>query len=219
MTQHRTHACSDEPVPDLGLSEGLFMRARILCDMDGEDDGTESGAVGHGQPADGDGSEDGISSTATLAESHTEMTELLLPNDTNNLGRALGGAVLHWMDICGAIASMRFSGRQCVTASMDHVDFISPIDLGEVAVVEAFAFNTGRTSIDVKVDVWAENPRTGEDRETTTSFFTFVALDPDGRPTPVPELLCPTDEEKELRDRAVEERREQLESVADRLTG
>jgi acyl-CoA hydrolase len=152
-----------------------------------------------------------------LAESYTEMTELLLPNDTNNLGRALGGAVLHWMDICGAISSMRFSSRQCVTASMDHVDFISPIDLGEVAVIEGYVFNTGRTSIDVKVDVRAENPQTGEERETTSSFFTFVALDGSGRPTEVPDLVCPTPEEEALREEAIEERRMQLEDVASKL--
>ena len=157
------------------------------------------------------------SDEATLAESYTEMTELLLPNDTNNLGRALGGAVLHWMDICGAIASMRFSSRQCVTASMDHVDFISPIDLGEVAVVQGYVFNTGRTSIDVRVHVSAENPRTDEIRETTTSFFTFVALDGAGKPTAVPSLACPTDEEVALRDEATEERRDQLEAVTERL--
>ena len=155
--------------------------------------------------------------TATLAESHTEMTELLLPNDTNNLGRALGGAVLHWMDVCGAVASMRFSNRQVVTASMDHVDFIAPIDLGEVAVVDGYVFNTGRTSVDVKVDVVAENPRTDDRHRTTTSFFTFVALDESGTPTPVPDLECPTDEERRLRDAAVEERASQLESVLDRM--
>ena len=155
--------------------------------------------------------------TATLAESHTEMTEYLLPNDTNNLGRALGGAVLHWMDICGAIAAMRFANKQVVTASMDHVDFISPIDLGEVAVIEGYVFNVGRTSIDVKVDVHAENPRTDDERKTTTSFFTFVALDDDGSPTPVPRLDCPTDEEAELREAARAERQVQLEAVIDRM--
>jgi len=71
-----------------------------------------------------------MTDSARLMDSYTEMTEMLLPNDTNNLGRALGGAVLHWMDICAAIASMRFAGNQCVTASMDHVDFISPIEMG-----------------------------------------------------------------------------------------
>ena len=78
-----------------------------------------------------------------LSESHTEMTEMLLPNDTNNLGRALGGVVLHWMDICGAISAMRFANQQCVTASMDHVDFIAPIDLGEIAVIQSYVFHRG----------------------------------------------------------------------------
>jgi acyl-CoA hydrolase len=154
---------------------------------------------------------------ATLAESKTEMTEMLLPNETNILGRALGGTVLHWMDICAAIASMRFAGRQCVTASMDHVDFVSPIDLGELAVVEAYVFGTGRTSIEVRVDVHAENPTAGDRRLATTSFFTFVALDDEGQPTGVPDLECPTDAERALREEALEARREQLEQVAERL--
>ena len=155
--------------------------------------------------------------SATLAESYTEMTELLLPNDTNNLGRALGGVVLHWMDVCGAVAGMRFANRQVVTASMEHVDFIGPIDRGEVAVVKGYVFETGRTSLDVKVDVHAENPRTDERRKTTSSFFTFVALDDGGDPTPVPEIECPTDEERALRETAVEERAEQLRAVLDRM--
>lgn len=140
--------------------------------------------------------------SSRLMDSYTEMTELLLPNDTNNLGRALGGAVLHWMDICAAIASMRFSGRQCVTASMDHVDFIAPIEMGEVAVVEAYVFDVGRSSVDVKVDVHAEDPREGTERKTTTSFFTFVALDEDGDPTEVPRLVCESDAEEQLRESA-----------------
>jgi len=157
-----------------------------------------------------------MSESSTLAESHTEMTEMLLPNDTNNLGRALGGAVLHWMDISGAIAGMRFANRQVVTASMDHVDFISPIEVGEVAIVEAYVFNTGHTSVDVKVDVHAENPRTGEERQTTTSYFTFVALDEGGSPTEVPSLDTPTPEEAALKEEATEGRREQLEDVMER---
>ncbi|MFC7154630.1 acyl-CoA thioesterase [Halomarina halobia] len=153
-----------------------------------------------------------------LSASYTEMTEILLPNDTNNLGRALGGAVLNWMDICGAVAAMRFASNQVVTASMDHVDFISPIEQGEVVVVEAYVFATGRTSLDVKVDVHAENPRSeSPDRATTSSFFTFVALDEDGRPTPVPEVACETAEEESMREEAAAERRAQLEQVVDRL--
>jgi len=154
-----------------------------------------------------------MATTATLAESYTEMTELLFPNETNNLGRALGGTVLHWMDICGAIAGMRFGNRQVVTASMDHVDFIGPIEMGEVAVIEGYVFNTGRTSLEVKVDVHAEDPKVGERRRTTTSYFTFVALDEDGSPTAVPDVHCPTADEKALRRKAIDGRREQLRDV------
>jgi len=157
-----------------------------------------------------------VPATERLAVSHTEMTELVLPDDTNTLGRALGGTVLHWMDVCGAIAGMRFASNQVVTASMDHVDFIAPIEMGAVAVIEGYVFNTGETSLDVKVNVRAEDPRTGDGQQTTTSYFTFVAVDSAGQPTPVPSLTCPTDEEAARRDRALEGRREQLRQVVDR---
>lgn len=157
-----------------------------------------------------------MNETASLAESYTEMTELLLPNDTNNLGRALGGRVLHWMDVCGAIAGMRFASRQVVTASMDHVDFIGPIEMGEVVVIEGYVFNTGRTSLNVKVDVHAEDPKRDERRRTTTSYFTFVALDEDGSPTEVPALTCPSESEDALREKAIEGRRTQLQEVIER---
>jgi len=155
--------------------------------------------------------------TATLAESHTEMTEIVLPNDTNTHRRALGGAVLHWMDVCGAIAAMRFANEGVVTASMEHVDFKRPIDLGEVVVVEAYVYDTGRTSLDVTVEVRAENPRTDTERATTSSFFTFVAVDDDGEPTPVPDLDCPTEDERRLRDAALDERTAQLERLVERM--
>ena len=156
------------------------------------------------------------SDTERLAVSHTEMTELLVPDDTNSLGRALGGTVLHWMDVCGAIAAMRFAGQQVVTASMEHVDFIAPIEVGEVATIEGFVFDTGRTSLDVTVEVRAADPRTGEHRQTTSSYLTFVALDDDEQPTPVPSLVCPSDEEAARRDRALDARLEQLEQVCAR---
>jgi acyl-CoA hydrolase len=154
---------------------------------------------------------------ATLAESHTETTEIVLPNDTNTHGRALGGAVLHWMDVCGAIAAMRFANEGVVTASMEHVDFKRPIDLGEVVVVEAYVYDVGRTSLDVTVEVRAENPRTDTERATTSSFFTFVAVDDDGEPTPVPDLDCPTDGERRRRDAARDERAAQLERLVERM--
>ncbi|AGB17307.1 acyl-CoA hydrolase [Halovivax ruber XH-70] len=145
--------------------------------------------------------------TASLRNSHTEMSEILMPNDTNNLGRALGGSVLSWMDICGAIAARRFCNRQVVTASMDHVDFIAPIDLGDVVTVSAYVFDTGRTSMDVMVDVRAERPDDGERWDAATSFFTFVALDAEENPAAVPSLQCESPAQEELRDDAVEKRR------------
>jgi acyl-CoA hydrolase len=153
---------------------------------------------------------------ATLLDSHTEMNEILMPNDTNNLGRALGGSVLHWMDICGAIASRRFARRQVVTASMDHVDFLAPIALGDVVTVEGYVFETGRTSMDVRVTVHAERPEAGERRDTATSFFTFVALDGDEDPTEVPRLDCPDERQRALRDRALEQRSERRRTLAER---
>jgi acyl-CoA hydrolase len=155
--------------------------------------------------------------TATLAESHTEMTEIVLPNDTNTHERALGGAVLHWMDVCGAIAAMRFANEKVVTASMEHVDFKSPIDLGEVVVVEAYVYGTGTTSIEVTVEVRAENPQTDTERDTTASFFTFVAVDDGGDPTTVPDVDCPTEAERRLRDAALDDRETQLERLLERM--
>jgi acyl-CoA hydrolase len=151
--------------------------------------------------------------TATLSDSHTVVSEILMPNDANNLGRALGGSILHWMDICAAIASRRFAQRQVVTVSMDHVDFISSIELGDIVVVEGYVFETGRTSMDVLVDVRAERPSENAVQDTATSFFTMVALDDDERPTDVPDVACPTDEQAMLRDDALRQSRERRESL------
>jgi len=153
-------------------------------------------------------SQDPVSRKTTLQDSYTEMSEILMPNDTNNLGRALGGSVLHWMDICGAISARRFSNRQVVTAAMDHVDFMAPIDLGDVVTITGYVFDTGQTSMDIKVDVQAERPTAGETDKAATSFFSFVALDASETPTTVPTLQCPTEAQKELRDIAVEQRQE-----------
>ncbi|MUV58336.1 Acyl-CoA hydrolase [Halogeometricum rufum] len=155
----------------------------------------------------------------SLRESFTEMSEILMPNDTNNLGRALGGTVLHWMDICGAIAARRFSKRQVVTASMDHVDFLAPIELGDVVTVTGYVFDTGRTSMDVHVAVRAERPSDGVRRETASSFFSFVALDETESPAAVPTLRCPSASQTGLRDEALERRNRRRAELADELGG
>jgi len=125
------------------------------------------------------------------------MNELVLPNDTNTLGNLMGGRLLHFMDICAAIAAQRHSNRVCVTASVDNVDFQSAIKLGEVVVMEAVVNRAFTTSMETEINVWAENTTTGERRKCNRALYTFVAVDQNGRPIPVPPIQPETDEERE----------------------
>lgn len=124
-----------------------------------------------------------------VSASHVEMVQLILPHDANVLGNALGGVVMHHMDICAAICAQRHAGRVCVTASCDRIDFESPVRVGEVLVLLASVNFAGRTSMEVGVLCMAEDARTGVRRHTASAYFTFVALGDDGRPVPVPPAL------------------------------
>lgn len=136
--------------------------------------------------------------------SAVEMTEVILPNDANPLGNMLGGRVLHYIDMAAAVAAIRHAGNPCVTASFDSVDFLTPIHVGEACILRAKVTWTGRTSLEVYVEVHAENLLTGERRHTTTAFTTFVAVDPaTGRPAPVPPVAPETEEEKRMFEGAV----------------
>ncbi|MDX1530683.1 MAG: acyl-CoA thioesterase, partial [Rhodothermales bacterium] len=130
------------------------------------------------------------------SESRCRMNELVLPNDTNALGNLMGGRLLHLMDICGAIAAMRHSNRVCVTASVDNVDFQRAIRLGEVVVLEAVVNRAFTTSLEAQIDVWAEDTTTGQRRTCNRAYYTFVAVDQNGRPIPIPPLEPETDEER-----------------------
>jgi acyl-CoA hydrolase len=132
----------------------------------------------------------------TPAESRVEMTELVMPGQTNAPGILFGGVVLAWMDVAAGVAAIRHSGGPAVTASMDGVSFLEPIRLGDIVVVRAQVNWTGRTSMEVGVRVDTEHPRTGERRYTTKAYLTFVAVDDLGRPRPVPPIAPVTDEEK-----------------------
>lgn len=143
----------------------------------------------------------------TVAASRVRMNELVMPNDTNPLGNLMGGRLLQWMDVCSAISSQRHCNRNVVTVSVDNVEFKSAITLGEVVVIEAEVTRAFNSSMEVAMQVWAENMRTGERRLCTTSFYTFVSVDADGRPIPVPEIIPESDFEKERYEQA-EERRE-----------
>ncbi len=124
------------------------------------------------------------------------MTELVLPNDTNRLRNLLGGRLMQWIDIAAAIAAWRHSHRICVTASLDELNFLYPIREGEVVILKASVNRAFRTSVEVGVRVSKENPTTGEHRHTNTAYLTFVALDDDGKPVPVPPIRPVTPEEK-----------------------
>jgi len=126
-----------------------------------------------------------------------------MPDATNNLGRALGGWVLHRMDLGGVVAARRFARSQVVTASIERVDFHAPIDLGDIAVLTAYVYDVGETSMQVRVDVTAERPSEGVERETASSHLTFVAIDDAESVQSVPELTVETAEERRLRDAAL----------------
>jgi acyl-CoA hydrolase len=128
--------------------------------------------------------------------SQVEMTELVLPNDANVHGNVLGGRVMHLVDICAAIAASRHCGSGVVTAAMDAMEFLHPVSVGHLLVLKASVNFAARTSMEVGVKVWSEDPHTRERRHTSSAFLTFVAVDRAGRPVEVPPVLPETDEEK-----------------------
>ena len=130
-----------------------------------------------------------------------------MPNDTNPLGKLMGGKLMQWMDICAAISARRHSNRNEVTVSVDSVEFVSAIDLGEVVSIEGEVTRAFSTSMEIAIQVWAENLRTGEKRLCTTSFYSFVAIDADGKPVPVPPIVAETELEQ-TRYKQAEQRRE-----------
>lgn len=147
----------------------------------------------------------------TVSASRVRMNELVMPNDTNPLGNLMGGRLLHLMDICSAISAQRHCNRNVVTVSVDSVEFREAIRLGEVVVIEGEITRAFRTSMEVAIQVWAENLRTGSRRLCTTSFYTFVAVDADGNPVPVPAIIAETDFERSRFEEAAERRRVRLE--------
>jgi acyl-CoA hydrolase len=123
------------------------------------------------------------------------MSEVMTPNDANFLGNVFGGRILALVDLCAYVTAARFSGRVCVTASFDRVDFHEPIEVGEVVTLTGFVSYVGRTSVEVTIEVHAENLFANRRRHTNTARVTMVALQ-DGRPVEVPTLEFENREEK-----------------------
>lgn len=141
-------------------------------------------------------------------ESLVSMTELVLPNDTNTLNNLMGGRLMHWMDIVSAIAGQKHSNSTVVTASVDNISFRSPIQLGNVVTLRAKVTRAFNSSIEIRIDVDAENIPEGKKVASNTAYFTFVAVDKEGKPVEVPEIEPENEEERALYDGAL--RRRQL---------
>lgn len=130
--------------------------------------------------------------------SRTIKTSLVLPPDTNHMGTIFGGTILADLDETAAIAATRHSGKTTVTVSCDSVNFLSSVKEGDIITIEAFVTWTGHTSMEVYAKVTSESFPEREEKLTTTSFITMVAVDENGKPTPVPPVLPQTEEEKQL---------------------
>lgn len=147
----------------------------------------------------------------TVKESHHETSEIMMPQHANNLGHVFGGVVLALVDKVAAVAAYRHARTACVTASIDRVDFREPVYVGDLVILKASVNYVGRTSMEVGVRVETENLLTGRRRHTNSCYLTFVAVDRDGRPVPIPDLIPETQEELRRHHDASERRRRRLE--------
>jgi acyl-CoA hydrolase len=146
----------------------------------------------------------------TPVESAVVMTELVLPNDTNTFGNLMGGRLLYWMDIAAALAAMKHCGSPVVTASVDNISFEAPIKLANVVHIEAKVSRAFNTSMEVHLNVWGEDVLHQYKYKSNEAYYTFVALDPNGKPRAVPQLIPQTEEEKELHEGALRRRQVRL---------
>jgi acyl-CoA hydrolase len=134
-------------------------------------------------------------SVRTVASTQSEKTEIVLPNDTNMLGHLLGGRLMHFIDLTGAMAAYRHARTNVVTAAMDHIDFIRPVHLGDLVTLKASVNRAFTSSMEVGVKVWAEITRTGEVAHVASAYLVFVAVDEQGRVQKVPQARPETPDE------------------------
>ena len=144
------------------------------------------------------------------SESLTTMNELVLPNDTNTLGNLMGGKMLHWMDICAAIAAQKHANQIVVTASVDSVSFKESIRLGDVVTLNAFVTRSFNTSMEVFIEVYARSVPSGDVVKSNEAYYTFVALDSRNKPSKVPEVQPQTEIEMQKFEGALRRRQVRL---------
>jgi acyl-CoA hydrolase len=131
-----------------------------------------------------------------VSESKSEMIELVLPNDTNPLGALLGGRLMHWIDLAGALAAHRHSHSYVVTASMDHIDFLVPVHVGDMVLLQSSVNRVFKTSMEVGVRVSVENYISNSRQKVATAYLTFVAVDRHGRRLAVNPVVPESEDEK-----------------------
>ncbi len=141
-----------------------------------------------------------------VRESISEMVEIVLPNDANPLNALLGGRLMHWIDLAGAMAAHRHSRTYVVTASIDHMDFLVPVRVGDFVVLRSSVNRAFHTSMEVGVKVWVENYRSQERSHVSSAYLTFVAIDAAGNRLAVPPVLPETEDEKRRYDGAARRR-------------
>lgn len=144
--------------------------------------------------------------TKKSVDTYTLKTEMVLPNDTNNLDNLMGGKLMHWIDIIAAICAQKSSNRTVVTASVDTISFDSPIRKGEIVILEAQVTRSFNTSMEIRVEVHTENLFTSERRKSNIAYLTFVAVDQSGNPIPVTKVVPETDMEKQWYEEALQRR-------------
>ncbi len=131
-----------------------------------------------------------------VRDSQSEMNEIVLPNDANPLGTLLGGRLMHWIDLAGALAAHRHSRRYVVTASIDHMDFWVPVHVGDLVILRASVNRVFRTSMEIGVKAWVENYLVDDCKHVSSAYLTFVAVDKAGNHVPVPPVIPETDEQR-----------------------
>jgi acyl-CoA hydrolase len=141
-----------------------------------------------------------------VRESVSEMSEIVLPNDANPLNALLGGRLMHWIDLAGAMAAHRHSRAYVVTASIDHMDFLVPVRVGDFVVLRSSVNRVFNTSMEVGVKVWVENYRAEQSRHVSSAYLTFVAVDAAGNRVPVPPIIPETEDEQRRYDGAARRR-------------
>jgi len=144
------------------------------------------------------------------SDSLTIMTEIVLPNDTNVYGNLMGGRLMYWMDIAAAIAAQKHCNSPVVTASVDNISFESPITLGNTVNIEAKITRAFNTSMEIHLYVWGEDHKQQVKYKSNEAYYTFVALDTNGKPKPVPQLVPETEDEKRLFEGALRRRQVRL---------